>query len=77
MLAARLVLARSARGEEPGLLLLDDPFASLDAQRRAAVLTMLGDFQEETGWQIILFTKDASLRSALEQNPRTVVCLLD
>jgi len=77
MLAARLVLARSARGEEPGLLLLDDPFASLDAQRRAAVLTMLGDFQEETGWQIILFTKDASLRSALEQNLRTVVCLLD
>lgn len=77
MLAARLVLARSVRGAEPGLLLLDDPFVSLDAQRRASVLTMLGDFQEETGWQIILFTKDASLRSALEQNPRTTVCLLD
>ena len=77
MLAARLTLALSARGAGPGLLLLDDPFASFDVQRRAAALTMIRDFQDETGWQIILFTKDAALRASLEQDSRVAVCALE
>lgn len=70
MLAARLTLAAAARGKEPGLLLLDDPFTALDARRRAAALDLLKYFQKETGWQLIVFTKDRTLLAAVEKDPQ-------
>ncbi|OGS12932.1 MAG: hypothetical protein A2234_04855 [Elusimicrobia bacterium RIFOXYA2_FULL_58_8] len=76
MLAARLTLAAAARGAEPGLMLLDDPFPALDAPRRAAALTMLRHFQRETGWQLIIFTKDKTLLAEVEGDPQVTICQL-
>jgi energy-coupling factor transporter ATP-binding protein EcfA2 len=66
MLGARLLMARKARtGPEgaisPALLVLDDPFYTLDPQREQAALRLLMEFQRETGWQIIILTKDITL----------------
>ncbi|HCC47068.1 MAG TPA: hypothetical protein DEQ38_02970 [Elusimicrobia bacterium] len=66
MLAARLIMAKKARLNpdgtlSPALLVLDDPFYTLDPDRERAALKLLGDFQRDTGWQIIIFTKDAGL----------------
>ena len=69
MLAARLLMARKARQDAegktgPGLLVLDEPFYTLDPERERAALKLLSAFQAETGWQIILFTKDEKLAKA-------------
>jgi len=69
MLAARLLMARKARQDAegktgPALLVLDEPFYTLDPERERAALKLLGAFQRETGWQIILFTKDEKLAKA-------------
>lgn len=66
MLAARLLMAKRARQAPdgtlaPALLVLDDPFYTLDPDRERAALKLLGSFQRETGWQIIVFTKDEGL----------------
>jgi DNA repair exonuclease SbcCD ATPase subunit len=60
VLAARLALARKSR-PETGILVLDEPFYTLDAQRMRQALTMLKNFQTQTGWQIIILTKDQEL----------------
>ena len=69
MLAARLVMAKKSRLAPdgtlaPGLLVLDDPFYTLDAERERAALKLLASFQRGTGWQIIVFTKDERLAKA-------------
>jgi DNA repair exonuclease SbcCD ATPase subunit len=65
MLAARLTIARRARltpeGLAPGLLVLDEPFYTLDKERERAALKLLGNFHKTTGWQVIILTKDAAL----------------
>ena len=71
MLAARLTMARKARlgpdGLAPALLVLDEPFYTLDPEREAAALRLLAAFQKETGWQIILLTKDLSVPPKAEE----------
>ncbi len=58
-LAARLALAVRSRGEEgPGIIVLDEPFHSLDAGRVEGALALLEGFHREQGWQILIFTKD-------------------
>lgn len=69
MLAARLTMARDSRREadgriSPALLVLDDPFYTLDSARTQAALKLLADFQKETGWQIVILTKDFTLPDA-------------
>jgi hypothetical protein len=68
MLAARLTIARRARlgpgGLAPALLVLDEPFYTLDAARQRAALKLLSNFHADTGWQIIILTKDAGLSPA-------------
>lgn len=68
MLAARLTIARRARrgpdGVAPALLVLDEPFYALDAARERAALKLLGNFHSDTGWQIIILTKDPDLAAA-------------
>ena len=60
MLAARLTLARQAvQGE--GLLLLDEPFQALDRRRVEQALRLVAGFQRETGWQVVLLSKDEGL----------------
>ena len=78
MFAARLALALKARlgagGLAPAMLVLDEPFYTLDHARAGAALKLLGAFQEKTGWQIILFTKDPAIRSAAEAAlPATII----
>ena len=63
--AARLTLAlRSDPGGEKRLLVLDEPFASLDPARVANALAMVRRIQDDHGWQIVLFTKDPVLADA-------------
>jgi DNA repair exonuclease SbcCD ATPase subunit len=60
VLAARLALARQA-SEETSILVLDEPFLSLDEARQSRAVALLRQFQDETGWQIVLMTKEKSL----------------
>lgn len=60
--AARLTLALKADPEKKKrLLVLDEPFHSLDFERTLNALRMVRKVQDEQGWQVILFTKDATL----------------
>jgi hypothetical protein len=78
MFAARLALALKTRfgagGLAQALLVLDEPFYTLDHARAGAALKLLGAFQKETNWQIILLTKDPAVRAAAESAvPATIV----
>ena len=78
MFAARLALALKTRlgagGLAPALLVLDEPFYTLDQARAGVALKLLGAFQKETGWQIILLTKDPAVRAAAEAViPATII----
>ncbi len=80
MLAARLTMARKARlgahgALSPALLLLDEPFYALDPARTAAALKLLGTFHAETGWQIILLTKDPSIKESAKAVSLPVSCV--
>ena len=71
MLAARLTMARKARQAEdgalsPGLVILDEPFYTLDPEREAAALKLLAAFRAATGWQIIVLTKDPAVAPKAE-----------
>lgn len=61
VLAARLALALKSRAEA-GILVLDDPFLAMDAERETRALELLRTFQDRHGWQIILLTKEIPLR---------------
>jgi DNA sulfur modification protein DndD len=67
LLAARLALARKSTGRR-ALIVLDEPFITLDRKRTGRALSVLKEFFRKTGWQIIIFTKD----EALEKQARTV-----
>lgn len=68
MLAARLTIARrsrlSAEGLAPALLVLDEPFYSLDAERLRLAMALLAAFHRNTGWQVLIFTKDPAVAEA-------------
>ena len=64
LFAAKLVLARKAT-KEKALLVLDDPFLTLDDGRRDKAVLMLKKYFDQTGWQLILFTKDAALAGSI------------
>lgn len=64
LFAARLALSVRA-APEGGLLLLDEPFLSLDADREERALRMLKNFQEKNDRQIIIFGKEKSLTERL------------
>jgi len=65
MLAARVALARRARkdGEGPALLVLDEPFYALDPERTRAALRLLANFHRDSGWQVIILTKDPAIQN--------------
>lgn len=67
-LAARLALAARAMAGGPGLLVLDEPFAHLDAARTKRAAETLRAFRDETGAQLVVLLKDegdlAALRAA-------------
>ncbi|MDT8287105.1 MAG: SbcC/MukB-like Walker B domain-containing protein, partial [Elusimicrobiales bacterium] len=65
MLAARVALARRARkdGEGPALLVLDEPFFTLDPERLRAALRLVAGFHKSSGWQVIILTKDPAIKN--------------
>jgi len=67
MLAARITMALESRRGQEGILLLDDPFQSLDSDRVNSAFEILRSFAEETKWQIILFTKDMDIAAAARE----------
>jgi DNA repair exonuclease SbcCD ATPase subunit len=67
-LAARLALARRIhQNDRPGLIVLDEPFQSLDRPRTLMALDVLRKFHREHRWQIILFTKETHIASEMER----------
>ncbi|KAF0153914.1 MAG: hypothetical protein FD189_2190 [Elusimicrobia bacterium] len=78
MLAARVALARRARkdGEGPALLVLDEPFYTLDPERTRAALRLLAGFHRDSGWQVIILTKDPAIQNEAALidglHPRTI-----
>jgi DNA repair exonuclease SbcCD ATPase subunit len=67
-LAARLALARRIhQGDRPGLVVLDEPFHSMDRPRTLLALDVLLKFHQKYGWQIILFTKETYITAEMEQ----------
>jgi hypothetical protein len=66
LLAARLVLARKSVPEDrPAVVVLDEPFMTLDRPRTGNVILVLKEFRESSGWQIVLFTKDEELAASM------------
>jgi len=79
MLAARLALARKTKsvpgGVLPALLLLDEPFYTLDPARTLAAIKLLDAFRAETGWQVIVLTKDPAVAEAAKAVSAGVSCV--
>jgi DNA sulfur modification protein DndD len=66
LFAARLALSLRA-APEAGVILLDEPFLSLDDDREERALRMLKSYQEKNGRQIIIFGKEKTLTERLRK----------
>lgn len=64
--ALRLSLAKKNLCEEK-ILLLDDPFLTLDRYRERKAIELLRAYQERENWQIILFTKEERLKDLVSE----------
>lgn len=62
--SARLALLQRAL-KEPSILVLDEPFHSMDREREIKSLKLLYEFHKTNNLQIILFTKDESIKENL------------
>ena len=61
--SARIALAGNSReADDPAMLILDEPFLTLDEPRERQCLEFLREFQQERGWQLVILTKEARLR---------------
>jgi DNA repair exonuclease SbcCD ATPase subunit len=59
--SCRLALVQRAFKEE-SILILDEPFHSMDKERELKALELLNEFYKTNNWQIILFSKDESIK---------------
>ncbi len=59
ILGIRLILAlRSGDASQKHILVLDEPFRSLDPDKEMAMISLLKKFIDDHGWQLIIFTFD-------------------
>ena len=66
--AARIALAGHSRdADDPAILILDEPFLTLDEPRERQCLEFLREFQQERGWQLVLLTKEERLRNSARE----------
>lgn len=56
--SASQVRPKQKKRQKPGFFLWDEPFTALDADRLKLAIAMLKKFQELTGFQHVIFTKD-------------------
>jgi DNA repair exonuclease SbcCD ATPase subunit len=66
IIAARLALAEHADVGQR-VLILDEPFLSLDEERERKAVQMVHTFQEKNDWQVIFLTKQAHIRELVEK----------
>ncbi len=67
-LGMRLLFAKKLREDSAdGFIILDEPFRHLDREREKSAVKMLKKFQDETGWQIIMFTMDEVTVGLIEE----------
>lgn len=63
-LAARLALAERTQ-REPAILIMDEPFRSMDTTRMRRALRLVARFRERTGWQLVILTVDERVALAV------------
>jgi iron complex transport system ATP-binding protein len=61
----QMVILARALAQEPRLLLLDEPSASLDLKHRADLMRTLARLREQRGLSVIMITHDLQLTSSL------------
>jgi iron complex transport system ATP-binding protein len=61
----QMVILARALAQEPRLLLLDEPSASLDLKHRAALMRTLARLREQRGLSVIMITHDLQLTGSL------------
>lgn len=66
VLAARLALAECCNGSQ-SLLILDEPFLTLDEDREKKALEMLLKFQRKNQWQLVFLTKERRLLNQVKK----------
>ncbi|QJR22039.1 hypothetical protein BREVNS_1289 [Brevinematales bacterium NS] len=74
-LALRLFLGQRMweNPKTPGVFVFDEPFASLDEERKRVALRLLQKFQKRYGWQYVIFTKDEDLPLLMEKESWEIV----
>ncbi|MCX7883083.1 MAG: AAA family ATPase [Brevinematales bacterium] len=73
-LALRLFLGqRMWENTQPGVFVFDEPFASLDEERKQVALRLLLKFQKKYDWQYVIFTKDETLPHLMKEMSWEVV----
>jgi DNA repair exonuclease SbcCD ATPase subunit len=63
--AARLALAKK-HADGPHILVLDEPFSSLDETRESRMIDLLKEFRQQNNWQVVLFTKEKRLAQCMK-----------
>ena len=72
-LAARLSLARKANPGGEGIIVLDEPFHAFDDERVLRAVALLKRHYDDTGWQVVLFTKDRKVSDEMKNAFREIV----
>jgi len=69
--ACRLSILRQLFSDEPGFMILDDPFLTYAPDRKQGAIGLLEPFLDD-GWQVIAFTVDPATRDGLQDLGGTV-----
>lgn len=75
-IAAKLSLC-SKRDPDLKLFLMDEPFLSLDEEREKKSLSIIKDYVDNKGWQLVILSKDYQLRSLVQEIFQTDCNLVD